>query len=130
MAKKRARHDDKRTVFGGARMGYSRTVRAGDFIFLSGHTAVDEQGNVGIGDVRAQARLTFARIKKTLAGVDCTLDDIVKTTVYLADARDFWIMNDVFNEVFPDKAPTRTTITAQPVLDTKIEIDAVVYKPE
>lgn len=122
--------DPHRTVFCGATMAYSRTVRAGDFIFLSGHTAVDENGSIGLGDIRAQAQLTFRKLERTLAGVGCTLADVVKTTVYLADPRDFLVMNQVFAEVFGDRAPTRTTITARPVLDTKIEIDAVAYKPE
>lgn len=127
---KQTQHDPHRTVFCGATMAYSRTVRAGDFIFVSGHTAVDENGHIGLGDIRAQAELTFRKLEKTLAAVGCSLTDVVKTTVYLADPRDFLVMNQVFAEVFGAKAPTRTTITAQPVLDTKIEIDAVAYKPE
>lgn len=127
---KRVMRDPHRTVFCGATMAYSRTVRAGDFVYTSGHTAVDENGQVGLGDIRAQAQLTFRKLEKTLATAGCSLADVVKTTVYLADPRDFLVMNQVFSEVFGDQAPTRTTITAQPVLDTKIEVDAVAYKPE
>lgn len=126
---KKATHDEARVTFCGATMGYSRTVRAGDFVFLSGHTAVDEQGHVGRGDIREQAELTFRKLEKTLATVDCTLADVVKTTIYLSDARDFLVMNQIFSDRFPTNPPTRTTITAHPVLDTKIEIDVVVYKP-
>lgn len=121
--------DNTRVRFCGAEMGYSRTVRAGDFIYVSGHTAVDEQGRIGEGDIRDQTRLCFAKLRKTLERVGCTLDDVIKVTAYLADPRDFWIMNDVFNEAFPTDRPTRTTVTAQPVLATRIEIDVVVYKP-
>jgi enamine deaminase RidA (YjgF/YER057c/UK114 family) len=119
---------NERVVFCGARMGYSRTVIAGGFVYTSGHTAVDDQGVIGPGDIRAQTRLVLSKLERTLATAGCGLKDIVRTTVYLADPRDYWVMNDVFNEVFPDDKPVRTAIIARPVLDTKIEIDAIAYK--
>ena len=122
------RFGNERVVFCGTRMGYSRTVEAGGFVYTSGHTAVDETGAIGQGDIRAQTRLVLQKIERTLASAGCTLKQVIKTTVFIADPRDYWIMNDVYNEVFPDNSPVRTVVVAQPALSTKIEIDAVAYK--
>jgi len=57
------------------------------------------------------------------------LDDVVKVTVYLADARNFGRYNKVFAEFFPDGRISRTTVEARAVIECKIEMDAVAYKP-
>lgn len=125
----RAVHSNDDIPFAGTRMAYSRTVQAGGFVFTSGHTAIDAEGRVGDGDIRRQAQQTLEKLGRTLATVGCTLDDVVKVTVYLADGRDFFVMNDVFAEAFPRSRPARTTVIAQPVLPTRIEIDAVAFRP-
>jgi enamine deaminase RidA (YjgF/YER057c/UK114 family) len=53
----------------------------------------------------------------------------VKATVFLEDARDFGRYNGVFKEYFPDALLARTTVEARAVIDTKIEIDVIAYKP-
>jgi enamine deaminase RidA (YjgF/YER057c/UK114 family) len=122
-------HSDDHVPFAGTLMAYSRTVRAGDFVYTSGHTAVDAEGRVGAGDIRAQTLLVFEKLATTLASAGCTLADVIKVTVYLADGRDFFPMNAAFAEIFPRARPARTTVVAQPVLPTRIEIDAVAYRP-
>jgi enamine deaminase RidA (YjgF/YER057c/UK114 family) len=122
-------HSNDDIPFAGTRMAYSRTVQAGGFVFTSGHTAIDAEGRVGQGDIRAQTLLTLEKLGRTLATVGCALDDVVKVTVYLADGRDFFAMNAAFAEAFPKSRPARTTVIAQPVLPTRIEIDAVAYRP-
>ena len=59
-----------------------------------------------------------------------TLADVVKVTTYLADARDFGRYNRVFTEHFKDATLARTTVEARAVITTKIEMDAVAYKPQ
>ena len=63
----------------------------------------------------------------TLAG--CTLEDVVKTTVWLDDAHDFDEFNRVYREFFAGNTPARSTIQAKNMVDTKIEIEVIAYKP-
>ncbi|MEA2779549.1 MAG: 2-iminobutanoate/2-iminopropanoate deaminase [Rhodospirillaceae bacterium] len=104
-------------------------VRAGDYIFISGQVAKDEQGNVSAGTIEEQTRWTIESVRRILALEGADLSDIVKVTVYLADARDFGRYNRVFAEYFPEGRLARTTVEARAVIDTKIEMDAIAYKP-
>jgi 2-iminobutanoate/2-iminopropanoate deaminase len=104
-------------------------VRAGDFIFISGQVAKDENGNMCSGNIEEETRWTIESIRRILLLDGATLSDVVKVTVYLADARNFGRYNKVFGEYFPDGRLSRTTVEARAVIECKIEMDAVAYKP-
>jgi 2-iminobutanoate/2-iminopropanoate deaminase len=104
-------------------------VRAGDFIFVSGQVAKDENGNMCIGNIEKETRWTMESIRRILKLDGADLEDVVKVTVYLADARNFGRYNKVFSEYFPDGRVSRTTVEASAVIECKIEMDAVAYKP-
>ena len=104
-------------------------VRAGDYIFVSGQVAKDENGNMCAGNIEEQTRWTVECLRRILALEGAALSDIVKVTVFLEDARDFGRYNRVFAEYFPDGNIARTTVEARAVIDTKIEMDAIAYKP-
>lgn len=104
-------------------------VRAGDYIFISGQVPKDENGNMCAGTIEEQTRWTVECLRRILALEGADLGDIVKVTVYLDDARDFGRYNRVFAEYFPDGNIARTTVEARAVIDTKIEMDAIAYKP-
>jgi enamine deaminase RidA (YjgF/YER057c/UK114 family) len=104
-------------------------VRAGDYIFVSGQVAKDDQGNMCVGNIEEQTRSTIECVRRILALEGACLADVVKVTVYLDDARDFGRYNRVFAEYFPDGRLARTTVEARAVIDTKIEMDAIAYKP-
>jgi 2-iminobutanoate/2-iminopropanoate deaminase len=104
-------------------------VRAGDFIFVSGQVAKDENGNMCVGNIEDETRWTIEGIKRILALDGADLGDVVKVTVYLEDARNFGRYNKVFAEYFPDGRISRTTVEARAVIECKIEMDAVAYKP-
>ena len=104
-------------------------VRAGDFIFVSGQVAKDENGNMCLGNIEEETRWTIESIKRILALEDADLTDVVKVTVYLEDARNFGRYNKVFSEYFPDGRLARTTVEARAAIECKIEMDAVAYKP-
>ena len=104
-------------------------VRAGDFIFVSGQVAKDENGNMCVGNIEEECRWTIESIARVLAAADAGLNDVVKVTVYLEDARNFGRYNRVFAEYFPDGRVSRTTVEARAVIETKIEMDAIAYKP-
>ena len=104
-------------------------VRAGDFIYVSGQVAKDENGNMCSGNIEEETRWTIEGIRRILQLDGTDLSDVVKVTVYLADARNFGRYNKVFGEYFPDGRISRTTVEARAVIECKIEMDAVAYKP-
>ena len=105
-------------------------VRAGDFIFISGQVAKDEQGNMCAGTIEEQTRWTIESLRRILALEGAGLQHVVRITTYLEDARDFGRYNKVFAEFFPDGMLARTTVEARAVIDTKIEMDAIAYVPK
>ena len=112
---------------------YSPAVRAGDFIFVSGQVPVDPvSGQAVSGDVKAETRRVLENIRLNLEGCDAGMADVVKCQVFLADIKDFAAMNEVYTEFFGDSKPARTTVQAGalPLSGSKVEIDAVAYKPK
>jgi 2-iminobutanoate/2-iminopropanoate deaminase len=104
-------------------------VRAGGFIFISGQVAKDENGNMCTGNIEEETRWTIQSLRRILEMDGADLQDVVKVTVYLADARNFGRYNKVFGEYFPEGRISRTTVEARAVIECKIEMDAVAYKP-
>lgn len=104
-------------------------VRAGDYIFVSGQVAKDADGNMIFGSIEEETRTTIESIRRILAEEGVALSDVVRVTTYLEDVRDFGRYNKVFGELFKDAILARTTIEARAVISTKIEMDAIAYKP-
>ena len=104
-------------------------VRAGDFVFVSGQAALDEDGSVIEGGITAQTHLTIKRLITVLDEAGCSLTDVVKATVWLDDARDFAAFNKVYAEYFGDAPPARSTLVSSLVVDAKVEIELLAYKP-
>lgn len=105
-------------------------VRAGDFIFVSGQVAKDVNGNMLSGTIEQETAGTIESIRCILAEEGATLADVVRVTTYLEDTRDFARYNKVFAEHFRDAVLARTTVEARAVINTKIEMDAIAYKPK
>jgi len=120
---------DIQTIGKKGTLPFHPAVRAGDFIFVSGQVAKDENGNMCVGNIEEETRWTIEGIKRILALEGADLSDIVKVTVFLEDARNFGRYNKVFAEYFPDGRLSRTTVEARAVIECKIEMDAVAYKP-
>ena len=104
-------------------------VRAGDFVYISGQVAKDQNGNMCSGNIEEETRWTIECLRRILQLDGADLIDVVKVTVYLADGRNFGRYNKVFAEYFPDGRIARTTVEARAVIECKIEMDAVAYKP-
>ena len=104
-------------------------VRAGDFIFVSGQVAKDQDGNMCVGNIEEECRRTIESIRRILAEEGADLSDVVKVTVYLEDARNFGRYNKVFAEYFADGCLARTTVEARAAIEVKIEMDAIAYRP-
>jgi enamine deaminase RidA (YjgF/YER057c/UK114 family) len=104
-------------------------VRAGDFIFVSGQVAKNPDGTMVSGTIEEETRATIEAIGRILAEEGASLADVVRVTTYLGDARDFGRYNRVFSELFGEAILARTTVEARAVINTKIEMDAIAYKP-
>ena len=81
------------------------------------------------GTIEEETAGTIESIKRILAEEGATLADVVRVTTYLDDARDFGRYNKVFGEHFKDAVLARTTVEARAVINTKIEMEAIAYKP-
>ncbi|HAY47525.1 MULTISPECIES: RidA family protein [Thalassospira] len=123
-------YGNERSGAGGQKLPFSPAVRAGDYVYISGQVAMKENGEIAYGGIEDQTRLTMENVKAALALADCTLDDVFKINVWLADTRDFWTFNRVYAEFFPGERPARSTVQSQMMVDAKIEIEAIAYKPE
>lgn len=104
-------------------------VRAGDFIFVSGQVSKDENGTMITGSIEVETAGTIEAIRRIIAEEGATLDDVVRITTYLEDPRDFGRYNAVFKTYFEGAVLARTTVEARAVIATRIEMDAIVYKP-
>ena len=116
-------------VFGISHVPLSPAVRAGDFVFVSGQVPVDATGVVVNGGIEAQTRQVLENVKAALALAGATLDDVVKTTVWLEDARDFGGMNKIYATYFSKAPPARSTAESRLMIDIKVEIEATAYAP-
>ena len=107
----------------------SPAVRAGDFIFVSGQVPTDPNGEIVTGGIEVQTRAVMDNVRRALALADADFADVCKCTIWLQDARDFGAFNRVYLEYFPGGRPARSTTEARLMIDAKIEIDVIAYKP-
>ena len=106
---------------------YSQAVVANGFLFTAGQIALDPaSGQVIDGDVVAQTERVLGNLKAVLEAGGATLDDVVKTTVFLSDMADFPRMNEVYARAFGKSRPARSTIQAAGLpRGVMVEIEAV-----
>jgi len=122
------RYDVADPQAGGQRRPFARAVRAGDFVFVSGQVPT-AGGEVVAGGIAAQTEQVIANLRSVLEAAGCTLADVVQVTCWLDDPRDFSSFNAVFEKHFIDAPPARSTVRASLMVDAKVEIDAVAYRP-
>lgn len=106
---------------------YSQAIATGNLVFCAGQIPLDPAtGNLVEGDVTAQTRRVIENIKAVLAAAGATLNDVVKTTVFLLDMNDFAAMNAVYAEHFSAPFPARSTIqVARLPKDARVEIEVI-----
>ncbi len=105
-------------------VGYSRAVRTGSQIFVSGTTAVDARSRVvGEGDIRAQAKHIFGIIEESLYKAGACLDDVVRTRMFVTDIADAEALGQVHGEVFGRIRPATTLVEVRSLIDPRLRVE-------
>lgn len=113
---------------GGQERPFSKAVRAGDFVFVSGQVPTRD-GEVVVGNIAVQTEAVIENLKEVLALAGCGLEHVVKVGVWLDDARDFSSFNAVFKKHFSSHPPARSTVESPLMVDAKVEMDVIAYNP-
>jgi enamine deaminase RidA (YjgF/YER057c/UK114 family) len=126
-----ARKSDRHYAIGkkNPNLPFHPAVRAGDFIFVSGQVPKDENNDMIDGTIEEETVATLKTIERVIAHEGATMQDVVRITTYLQDVRDFGRYNRAFTQYIGEAVLARTTVEARAVINTKIEMDAIVYKP-
>ena len=106
---------------------YSQAIRAGSLLFVSGQVPIDpETGYLVDGDIATQTHRVFQNIAEILKAAGASFDQVVRTTVFLADMNDFAEMNEVYGTYFSSPAPARATVQVSRLpKDSQVEIDVI-----
>lgn len=106
---------------------YSQAVERDGIVFCSGQIGLDPAtGKLVEGGVRAETQQALSNLVAVLRAAGCTSQDVVKTTVYLANLADFAAMNEVYATIFGVEPPARSTIQAAALpRGAQVEIDAI-----
>lgn len=108
---------------------YSQAIAVGDFVYCSGQIPVNPAtGEIPEG-IEAQARQSLANVKALLAAAGLTMDNVVKTTVFLADMSLFGPMNEVYAEAFTAPFPARSAVAVRELpKQVLLEVEVIAYK--
>ena len=106
---------------------YSQAIKANGFLFVSGQLpVVPATGQFAEGGVSGQTRQSLENVKAILAAAGCTLDDVVKTIVFIKDMNDFGTVNTAYAEYFKQDCPARACIeVARLPKDALVEIEVI-----
>jgi 2-iminobutanoate/2-iminopropanoate deaminase len=105
---------------------YSQAIRSGDMLFCSGQLGIDPATGELVEGVEAQAERALRNIQSVLDAAGLGFDDVVKTTIFLADIGDFAAVNAVYARFMPDPPPARSTIQVAALPKAgRVEIEAI-----
>ncbi len=108
---------------------YSQAIEAGGMVFLSGQLPIDPTTGAMPEGIQAQTRQSFENIKAILAEAGCTVENIVKTTVFLADMSLFGEMNEIYAQQFGSAFPARSAFAVKELpKQALVEIEVIAVK--
>ena len=105
---------------------YSQAIKVGGFVFLSGSIPLKPDGSLVTGSVEDQTHQVFSNLKAVLEAAGSSLENVVKTTVFIKDMDDFGKINAVYETYFSSHKPARSTVEVSRLpRDVAIEVDVV-----
>lgn len=113
---------------GGQHLPFSRAVEADGWLYVSGQVPMTD-GEVVEGNIAVQAHQAIRNLLSILNEAGYGAEHVVRCGVWLDDARDFQSFNQVFREYFGKNPPARACVLSSMVVDCKVEIDCIAYKP-
>jgi|TARA_B110000211_G_scaffold229446_1_gene287220 reactive intermediate/imine deaminase len=123
------RLDGADTAAGGTPRPFAKAVRAGDYVYVSGQVPTID-GEIVSGSIIDQSEAVMHNIIAVLNLAGCGLEHVVKVSVWLDDPRDFTSFNSIFAKYFTANPPARSTVQSALMVDAKVEMDVIAYKPE
>ncbi len=110
---------------------YSQAVQFGEIVYTSGQIGlIAETGTMISDSVAEQTKQVLKNLQQVAEACGASLNDIIKTTIFLNDMNDFKIVNEIYGEFFVEPFPARSTVeVARLPLDAKVEIEAVIKVP-
>ncbi|MFC4450841.1 RidA family protein [Halorussus aquaticus] len=127
---------DRRNVSSGTEwestVGYSRAVRTGEEVHVSGTTATDEDGTlVGEGDPYEQTKQALENVESALDAADAAIEDVVRTRLFVTDIEQWEVVGRAHAEVFGDVRPATSMVQVERLIDPEmlVEIEAVARVP-
>lgn len=109
---------------------YSQAIRSGDLVFCAGQLGLDPSTGELADGVEAQADRSLRNLQSVLDAAGLSFDDVVKTTIFLADVNDFAAVNAVYATYMPSPPPARSTIgVAALPKGGLVEIEAIAHRP-
>jgi len=106
---------------------YSQAIRFDNLIFVSGQIPIEpESGKILKGNIKEQAKLILENMNNILAAGGSSLDNVLRTTIYLTDLENYPVVNETYAQYFNYLTPARSTVqVAKLPMDAQIEIDAI-----
>ena len=110
---------------------YNQAIKAGNFIYCSGQIAINPNSKKidCLGDIKGETTQVLNNLKAVLTASGASLEDVIKTTIFLTDLNNFQIVNDIYSEFFQNEpSPARACVEVSSLpKGVLIEIDCVAY---
>ena len=116
-------------IIGGRTLSLSKAIRAGDFVFLTGQIPMMNGEPMTTGTIEDQTKAILEDIKATLEEAECNMSDVVKSMIWLRERADFPGFNKIYGDYFPKEPPARSAVVSELLVDVRIEIEVIAYKP-
>ena len=116
-------------VIGGRTLSLSKAIRAGDFVFLTGQIPMSNGEPMTVGTIEDQTKVILEDIKATLKEAKCDMEDVVKSMIWLRERADFPGFNKIYGDYFPKDPPARSAIVSELLVDVRVDIEVIAYKP-
>jgi reactive intermediate/imine deaminase len=123
------RYGVEKSGAGGQTLPFARAVEADGWLHVSGQVAM-ENGEIISGGIIEQTHKTIENVIAILHEAGYGVEHVVRCGVWLDDPRDFWTFNRIYQSYFGEHPPARACVQASMMVDCKVEIDCIAYKPK